>query len=34
LGGVVFAGLRHELDVAVDHLQVGVAHELISSLIV
>jgi hypothetical protein len=25
---VVLAGLREELDVAVDHLQVGVAHEL------
>jgi hypothetical protein len=27
LGGVVLAGLREELYVAVDHLQVGVAHE-------
>src|SRR4051795_13037049 len=28
LGRVVLAGLGEELDVAVDHLQVGVAHEL------
>jgi hypothetical protein len=28
VGGVVLAGLGKELDVAVDHLEVGVAHVL------